>query len=371
MGRIGPKTAIHAKTGRKRAEAGKLLLGRGLGVPSRQVCRERCCAANRGSVLLGADTRHVRGWLGRIASMALAACAVACLSGCGGGPGGPSGGGFFSSATGLFGGSTKIAVAPIIGTPPQVAEDLTTALVAAGKDRKLTLLPGGDKANYTLRGYLVASSEAKGSKISYIWDVTDAQGSRVARVSGDEVVATRSGSDPWSGVDSAAIRSIAGKTTSQLAASLPRGGGGTASSVAATSEQAPATTASASSAGAVASPKSGVLVSPVSGAPGDGQRSLTIALKKRLYAGGVKLANGPAVNVYMVKGSVRLADASGGKQSIRIDWQVLDPNGKKLGTVSQQNMIPQGSLNGPWGAIADAAAGAAASGIIKLLPKSS
>ena len=85
----------------------------------------------------------------------------------------------------------------------------------------------------------------------------------------------------------------------------------------------------------------------------------------------MKLANGTAVNVYMVKGSVKLSDASGGKQSIRIDWQVLDPSGKKLGTVSQQNLIPRGSLNGPWGAIAEAAAGAAADGIIKLLPKSS
>jgi hypothetical protein len=50
---------------------------------------------------------------------------------------------------------------------------------------------------------------------------------------------------------------------------------------------------------------------------------------------------------------------------------VLDPSGRRLGTVSQQNTIPRGSLNGPWGAIADAAAGAAADGIIKLLPKSS
>ena len=72
-----------------------------------------------------------------------------------------------------------------------------------------------------------------------------------------------------------------------------------------------------------------------------------------------------------LKGSVKLVETSGGKQSIRIDWQVLDPSGKKLGTVSQQNTIPKGSLNGPWGAIADAAAGAAADGIIKLLPKSS
>ncbi|MBC8012711.1 MAG: hypothetical protein H7X74_01280 [Methyloceanibacter sp.] len=319
---------------------------------------------------MGADTRHVRGWLRRIASIALASFALVCLSGCGGGPGGPSGGGFFSGATSLFGGGTKIAVAPIIGSTPQVAQELSDALVAAGKDRGLTLLPDGGKANYTLRGYLVATTEGKGSKITYIWDVNDAQGSRVARVSGEEVVAGRSGADPWSSVDSAAIRSIAGKTASQLAASMPRGGG-SASAVAAASDSAPAATASAPTP-RVASPKAaGVVVAPVSGAPGDGQRSLTTALKKRLYAGGVKLANGPAVNVYMVKGSVSLADASGGKQSIRIDWQVLDPSGKKLGTVSQQNMIPRGSLNGPWGAIADAAAGAAAAGIIKLLPKSS
>jgi hypothetical protein len=72
-----------------------------------------------------------------------------------------------------------------------------------------------------------------------------------------------------------------------------------------------------------------------------------------------------------VKGIVKLTDAGGSKEKIRIDWQVLDPNGKRLGTVSQQNTIPKGSLNGPWGAIADAAAGAAADGIVKLLPKSS
>ena len=99
-------------------------------------------------------------------------------------------------------------------------------------------------------------------------------------------------------------------------------------------------------------------------------KSLTAAIKKRLYAGGVKLASGQSENVYTVKGIVSLKDASGGKQSIRIDWLVLDPSGKKVGTVSQQNTIPKGSLNGPWGAIADAAAGAAADGIVKLLPKS-
>ena len=136
---------------------------------------------------MGADTRHVRGCLRRIASVALAAFALASLAGCGGGPGGPSSGGILGGATGWFGGPTKIAVAPIIGTTPEVAQEMTAALVAAGKDRNLTLLPDGGKATYTLRGYLIASSEKRGSKVSYIWDVNDAQGSRVARISGDEV----------------------------------------------------------------------------------------------------------------------------------------------------------------------------------------
>ncbi len=73
-----------------------------------------------------------------------------------------------------------------------------------------------------LRGYLLASSEKGGSKISYIFDVTDAKGTRVARVSGDELVPGRA-ADPWDAVNGTVLNTIAGKTTSQLAASLPHG----------------------------------------------------------------------------------------------------------------------------------------------------
>ena len=45
--------------------------------------------------------------------------------------------------------------------------------------------------------------------------------------------------------------------------------------------------------------------------------------------------------------------------------------GRSLGTVSQKNEIPEGSLDGSWGNTADAAAGAAAQGILKLLPQTS
>jgi hypothetical protein len=280
-------------------------------------------------------------------------------------------GGLLSGASSIFGSSPKVSIAPIIGAPEKVTTELTQALVTAGNERNLTLIPGTSSgSNYTLRGYLLAAPERRGSKVSYIWDVTDAKGTRVTRVSGEELVTKGSSSDPWSGVDSTVIRSIAGKTASQLAAELPGGKSGSSTPVAASAPAATAATAAATR--PAAAPKAqGVLVAPVDGAPGDGRRSLTTALKKKLYADGVKLANGTTSNVYTVKGSVKLTEASGGKQNIRIDWQVLDPTGRRLGTVSQQNTIPKGSLNGPWGAIADAAAGAAADGIIKLLPKSS
>jgi len=278
--------------------------------------------------------------------------------------------GLLSGASGLFAGSPKVSIAPIIGAPEKVTSELTKALVVAGSERNLTLIPGTSGGNYTMRGYLLASPERRGAKISYIWDVNDAKGARVARVSGEKAVSKGSRSNPWSGVDSAVIRAIAGETASKLAANLP---GGRSAPVA---TSAPGTTAGVAAASTAARPAaapkpSGVLVAPVTGAPGDGRRSLTTALKKRLYKDGIKLANGTSTNVYTVKGIVKLRSASGGKESIRIDWQVLDPSGKRLGTVSQQNTIPKGSLNGPWGAIADAAAGAAADGIIKLLPKSS
>lgn len=348
---------------------------------------------------MDADSPRVRGQFWYIAATALAILALVVLGGCGGGAGNPSAGssssgGWLSGTTKWFSGSKTIAVSPIVGAPPEVAEDLTHALMVAGKDRNLTIIPSGSgEANYSMRGYLLANNERGGAKVSYVWDVSDAKGARVVRVSGEEMVKGRSGGDPWKKVDAAATRAIAGKTTSQLAASLGRGGRSSAPAVASTPEPArPAATAgstpgstpgvgatAAATTAAAPQPRAatpastrpaGVLVVPVSGAPGDGQRSLPVALKKKLYAGGVKLANGPATNVYTVKGIVKMSNASGGKENIRIDWQVLDPAGKKLGTVSQQNTIPRGSLNGPWGAIAEAAAASAADGILKLLPRS-
>jgi hypothetical protein len=327
---------------------------------------------------------HGRILFGRLVGIAMVAFAAFGVVGCGGSA---SVGGLWDRTGSLFGSSPTLALAPVVGVPDKVSSELTQAMVAAGKDRNLTIVPGktSDNDAYTLRGYLIAAPDSRGSKISYIWDVNDAKGTRVTRVTGEETVSRR-GSDPWSGVNSTAIRSIAASSTSKLAAELPGGRRSSSSTpvaaapspssssarTAAVAGSAAATTAAATRSAPQTAPKSsGVVVAAVSGAPGDGSRSLATALKKKLYGKGVKLANGTATNVYTVQGVVKLSRAGAGKEVIRIDWQVLDPRGKRVGTVSQQNTIPKGSLNGPWGAIADAAAGAAADKIIKLIPKSS
>jgi hypothetical protein len=288
--------------------------------------------------------------------------------------------GFLSdTASRLFGRSKTLDLAPIVGAPPNVGKVLAQWLVSAGKDNKLTITPDGTGSSYVLKGYLIATNERKGVKVSYILDINDSKGQRVGRVSGEQLISGRAGADPWSGVTTEDVRSLAAKMAPQISSALS--GGSTAPPPVASdplaapgaapsaSARAPTATATAPAPRVVKGPVT-AMVSPVTGAPGDGMKSLTAAIKKRLYAKGVKLTSIQSENTYTVKGVVSLIDASGGKQSIRIEWQVLDPNGKKVGTVSQQNNIPKGSLNGPWGAVADAAAGAAADGIVKLLPKS-
>ena len=319
---------------------------------------------------MGATPRCVRRRLRRIATTALTAAVVLGLYA--GGFALIAKAGFFSDATSrLFGrSSSRMDLAPIVGAPPTIAKQFAQQLAAAGSDNKLTITPDGTGSPYTLKGYLVATSEKKGAKISYILDISDTKGQRVGRVSGEQLIAGRSGADPWSGVDSAALHSLAVKIAPQISASMSGGG----SPPPAASGPQPSASAPETAAAPVARAAKGpvtTIVAPVSGAPGDGIKSLTAAIKKRLYAKGVKLATIQTGNTYTVKGTVSMTDGSGGKQSIRIDWQVLDPNGKRVGTVSQQNNIPKGSLDGPWGAVADAAAGAAADGIVKLLPKPS
>ena len=303
----------------------------------------------------------------------------------------------------------KLEIAPVIGAPDNISRDLQTQLTSAMERSKITVArPPGGKGEYTLRGYIVAAREKTGSKISYIWDVTDQTGKRANRITGEEFAAG-TGRDPWASVTPQIVQSISDKTAAQIAGWLPGGSGAgvpvasaapamtpvasaalpqpvdtqkiAAATPAVASGALPAATPAALKTAAVtpAGPTTGSIdnagpiattVPAVTGAPGDGSATLTTAIQRELTKNGVALSATPAGPAYKVEGKVALGQGKDGKQPIQIDWNVIDPNGKKLGTVSQKNEVPQGSLDGAWGKTADAAAAAAAQGILKLLPQS-
>jgi hypothetical protein len=106
----------------------------------------------------------------------------------------------------------------------------------------------------------------------------------------------------------------------------------------------------------------------VAGAPGDGEQALAAALSRQLAARGLKPANAFQANVYEVQGTVRMAPAGKGKESVTIVWVVLGPDGNQLGITRQTKDVRKGSLDRTWGPAAEAAAAAAAAEIVKLLP---
>ncbi len=70
---------------------------------------------------------------------------------------------------------------------------------------------------------------------------------------------------------------------------------------------------------------------------------------------------------YILKGEVSLTQPMGGTQVVTILWQLERQNGEYVGKIEQKNRIRAGTLNGPWGAVAVAAARGGAQGILKLL----
>lgn len=286
--------------------------------------------------------------------------------------------------------STKIAIAPVIGAPDGVAKQLQAQLGAAMQRKQIAVASSpSEPTQYTLRGYIVSARESSGTKISYIWDVTDPAGKRVNRITGEELAPSGSGRDPWEVVSPQIIETISEKTASSLATWLPSQarkspaiadnasaqpaaatGTGAASIQTAAVRTGATPEAAAATTGSISRPTGiSALVPSVTGAPGDGSVSLTQALQKQLANNGIKLASAASPETYRVEGKVKVGASTGGKQPIQIDWRVKDPSGKTLGTVSQKNEIPEGSLDGAWGQTADAAAAAAAQGILKLLPQ--
>lgn len=102
---------------------------------------------------------------------------------------------------------------------------------------------------------------------------------------------------------------------------------------------------------------------PVTGAPGDGNRSLARHMRDQLARLGMVVQDTAEGADYSVGAEVSVADVPGNQQRVEIRWRVNDARGAEAGQVAQLNQVPRGMLAGLWADVALVVAQEAAGGI--------
>jgi hypothetical protein len=106
-----------------------------------------------------------------------------------------------------------------------------------------------------------------------------------------------------------------------------------------------------------------VMVADVTGAPGDGDDSLTSQMRTRLALLGPVVQTTAAGADFTVRGQVKAVPIAGNKQRIEIQWLIKNAAGDDLGKVVQLNEIPAGTLDHYWGDVAVVVATEASGGV--------
>ncbi len=331
----------------------------------------------------------------RAASLLTGALLLAGLAGCGGS--------IFQlgdNADASLKAKPAVALSPAEGLPQKYASKVNEQLTASIKAKGVQVVEAKD-AQYIIKPSYVAKSDGKhGTKVAYMFDVTDKAGNKVRNIGGEEIVSPKHGGNSWKHVTDEGLQQFTAKSATVVTAWLDNPvaapiamataepAGAAPVKVAAKSAPKPASAQPAATqdvpslasavevptpakAKAAAAPAELVaLVPAVSGAPGDGKTALSEAMKRALKQQGIKLVSAAKAGAYKIQGQVELGTEANGQQQITIRWAVIDPAGKQMEkTVVQNNKIVAGSLNGAWGEVADQAAGAAASEVTKLLQK--
>ena len=119
----------------------------------------------------------------------------------------------------------------------------------------------------------------------------------------------------------------------------------------------------------VARTASPVVLEGVRGAPGDGGIALARAMRHSLARIGIAVADDMDREARLISGRVSVLrdDTASDDATVTIAWNVMRPDGKRLGTVTQSNRVSVERLTGAWGALARIVARAGAPGIAQLL----
>ena len=256
--------------------------------------------------------------------------------------------------------TASVSIAPIEGDPGGIAGKLGAAVATALVKREI---PASDKTtslgSYPLYGRLVQSQPRDGkAKVAALWRLYDPRG----RTVGELRVEIEAG--PSDVASDGSIDRLAALSAEKLAPLL----------------QTEAPTREASSPGPTSPPRTATSAAPydrrlrvavgkISGAPGDGGKSLAAAVAAVLKRQELTMIGDAGKADLVVECEVALTSAKADKQHVKIVWRVRRADGAEIGTVGMENDVPKGLLDGPWGDLAYTVALAAGEGLMQLVAR--
>ena len=245
--------------------------------------------------------------------------------------------------------SAGVSVAAVEGTPEAVAGKLGAAMVRALLQRDI---PASDTTSslgsYLLHGGVAESPPSKGSAtVTAYWRLLDAKG----RVVGEHSARVEAKSGEWEAGDDKPIEKLAAASVAALAPLIE--------------DEAPAGAAMEYH----ESRGIRIAIHPLSGAPGDGGKSLAAAVASVLRRDELAIVEAGQKADLTIDGEVSVAPLKADKQHVKIIWHVRRADGAEIGTVGQENDVPKGMLEGPWGDLAYSVAIAAGDGLLQLVAR--
>jgi hypothetical protein len=258
----------------------------------------------------------------------------------------------------------SVSIAPVEGEPAAIAGKLGGAMAKALLRRDI---PASERTtslgSYPLYGRLVQSRPRDGkATVSALWRLYDARGREV----GEKKAEFEAKVSELEGAGDGMIERLASLSADALAPLLRHEA----------PSQPPAALASPA---AVATPAAvspppddrrlRVAVGKISGAPGDGGKSLAAAVTTVLKRQQLTMIADAGKADLVVECEVTLSSAKADKQHVKILWRVRRADGVEIGTVGMENDVPKGLLEGPWGDLAYTVALAAGDGLMQLVAR--
>lgn len=109
-----------------------------------------------------------------------------------------------------------------------------------------------------------------------------------------------------------------------------------------------------------------IMVAPLRGLPGDGDKAMTSAIKRALDRGGLLVKDDGAA--YMVEGKMTVAPGVAGEDILTVVWIIKRAEGgTQLGSIGQDGAVPRGRLSTPWGSLARDIAEGGAAGLLEVV----